>query len=78
MNEKRLLELIQQESQLSERIADLRTKNAIQLRKEQTRRQILLGACLLKKTNGDYTRWLKDLDKFLTAKADRILFNLPI
>ena len=78
MKEETLIDLIKKYEQVSERIADLRTKNAVQLRKEQTRRQILLGACLLKKTNGDYTRWLKDLNKFLTSRADRILFNLPI
>lgn len=78
MKEETLIDLIKKHEQVSERIADLRTKTAIQLRKEQTRRQILLGACLLKKTNGDYSCWLEDLDKFLTAKADRILFNLPV
>jgi len=74
MNEKRLLELIQQESQVSEKIADLTTKTAIQLRKDETRRKILLSSCLLKQFDYDY--WRDLLDEYLTADRDRRLFGL--
>lgn len=74
MNEKRLLELIQQESQLSEKVSDLTTKTAIQLRKDETRRKILLSSCLL--TQFDYDHWRDLLDEYLTADRDRRLFGL--
>ena len=74
MNEKRLLELIQQESQVSEKISDLTTKTAIQLRKDETRRKILLSSCLLKQF--DYDHWRDLLDEYLTTDRDRRLFGL--
>ena len=74
MNEKRLLELIQQESQVSEKISDLTTKTAIQLRKDETRRKILLSSCLLNQF--DYDHWRDLLDEYLTTDRDRRLFGL--
>ena len=74
MNEKKLLELIQQESQITEKISDLTTKTAIQLRKDETRRKILLSSCLLKRF--DYDHWRDLLDEYLTTDRDRRLFGL--
>ena len=78
MKEDRLIQLIKKHEQLGAQIEDLKAKTAIQLRKDDTRRKILLGACLLAKNGGDFNVWLDDLDKFLTTKTDRTLFNLPI
>lgn len=50
-----------------------------QLRKDDTRKKILIGACMLKLAEGNQEaneRMLKQLDKFLTNDRDRILFNL--
>ncbi|MCF2307975.1 hypothetical protein GLP26_19635 [Photobacterium carnosum] len=49
------------------------------LRKEETRKKILIGAMVLDgmSKNQDYqSKMLKNLDKYLTAERDRKLFNL--
>ncbi|PLC55993.1 hypothetical protein [Photobacterium carnosum] len=49
------------------------------LRKEETRKKILIGAMVLDgmSKNQDYqSNILKNLDKYLTAERDRKLFNL--
>lgn len=49
------------------------------LRKDETRKKILIGAMVLDgmSKNQDYqSKMLKNLDKYLTAERDRKLFNL--
>lgn len=48
-------------------------------RKDDTRKKILIGACMLKLAEENQEaneRMLKQLDKFLTNDRDRDLFNL--
>lgn len=50
-----------------------------QQRKDDTRKKILIGACMLKLAEENQEaneRMLKQLDKFLTNDRDRDLFNL--
>lgn len=50
-----------------------------QQRKDDTRKKILIGACMLKLAEENLEeneRMLKQLDKFLTNDRDRDLFNL--
>jgi len=57
----------------------LRAKEREQQRKDDTRRKILIGACMMKLAEENpeaKDRMLKQLDRFLTEERDRNLFNL--
>lgn len=57
----------------------LRAKEREQKRKDDTRRKILIGACMMKLAEDNpeaNDRMLKQLDRFLTEERDRKLFNL--
>lgn len=56
---------------------EARLKNKI--RKDETRRKILVGAYFLEQAEKEESMQalIKRLDPFLTRKADRRLFNLP-
>ncbi|OYQ77518.1 mobilization protein [Wohlfahrtiimonas chitiniclastica] len=57
----------------------LRAKEREQKRKDDTRRKILIGACMMKlaEDNPDANdRMLRQLDRFLTEERDRKLFQL--
>lgn len=57
----------------------LRAKEREQKRKDDTRRKILIGACMMKLAEDNpeaNDRMLKQLDRFLTEERDRKLFQL--
>jgi septal ring factor EnvC (AmiA/AmiB activator) len=71
---------------LEKKIEQLRNQKAAeearlkaQVKKDDTRRKILVGAYFLEQAERDGTvsELFKKLDPFLTRKADRLLFNLP-
>lgn len=52
-----------------------------QQRKDDTRKKILIGACMLKITEENqenHDRLMRQLDSFLTSNRDRVLFNLSL
>jgi len=83
--------LAEQIAAVEQRLSELKTRQQRQARRERTlqsqrerredtRRKILVGACLLTRLQrGDLTRetLLSMLDPFLTRPDDRTLFGLP-
>lgn len=83
--------LAEQIAAVEQRLSELKTRQQRQARRERTvqsqrerredtRRKILVGACLLTRLQrGDLTReaLLSMLDPFLTRSDDRTLFGLP-
>ena len=58
-----------------------RAKEKEQARKEDTRRKILIGSCMLKITEDDEqarAKLIAQMDKYLTDARDRKLFDLPV
>ena len=56
-----------------------RAKEKEQARKDDTRRKILIGSCMLKITEDDEhakAKLIAQMDKYLTDEHDRKLFNL--
>ena len=75
---KRLENLLKKREQLNAQIMKIRTKEANQKRKEDTRRKILLGALLMEmmeKGELDRNKIRKRLSSFLTRDIDRKLFD---
>jgi len=72
----KLQKLIDQRSQLEERIKRQKMKLDSQERQRDTRRKILAGAYLLEKYKERPEELKSLLDKFLSRPADRELFNL--
>lgn len=70
--------LLQQQLKLDTKIKAIKTREAYQERKNETRRKILAGAYILEKHRKEETMHLlnKELDWFLTRKNDRALFGL--
>lgn len=59
----------------------MRAKEREQQRKDDTRRKILIGSCMLKITEENqenYNKLMLQLDKFLTNDRDRELFGLGL
>ncbi|MBS7825524.1 mobilization protein [Wohlfahrtiimonas chitiniclastica] len=57
----------------------MKAKERERQRKNDTRRKILIGACMMKladENQDEKERLLKQLDKFLINEKDRSLFNL--
>ncbi len=79
MNQK-LDELLKRREQLNAQIQKIRTKEANQKRKEDTRRKVLLGALMMEmmeKGEIDSDKIRKKLSSFITKDIDRKLFDLP-
>ena len=78
MNDVNLEKLLQKQLRLNSRIKTVKTRNAYQERKNETRRKILVGAYILDKHRKEKTIYQlhKELDWFLTRSNDRILFGL--
>ncbi len=79
MNQK-LDELLKRREQLNAQIQKIRTKEANQKRKEDTRRKVLLGALMMEmmeKGEIDSQKIRKKLSSFITKDIDRKLFDLP-
>ncbi len=79
MNQK-LDELLKRREQLNAQIQKIRTKEANQKRKEDTRRKVLLGALMMEmmeKGEIDSQKIRKKLSSFVTRDIDRKLFDLP-
>jgi len=70
--------LLKQQLKLDARIKGIKTREAHQERKNETRRKILAGAYILEKHSKEDTmhQLNKELDWFLTRKNDRALFGL--
>ncbi len=70
--------LLKQQLKLDARIKAIKTREAHQERKNETRRKILAGAYILEKHSKEDTmhQLTKELDWFLTRKNDRALFGL--
>ena len=76
---KRLENLLKKREELNAQIQKIRSKEASQKRKEDTRRKILLGALLMEMMENselDKNKIKKRLDSFLTRDIDRKLFDL--
>ena len=76
---KRLENLLKKREELNAQIQKIRSREASQKRKEDTRRKILLGALLMEmmeKSELDKNKIRKRLDSFLTRDIDRKLFDL--
>ena len=72
--------LTQKREQLNAQIQAIKTKEAVQKRKEDTKRKILIGGVVLKMLKtGDMPqeRLTQILDKHLDKAADRALFDIP-
>ena len=75
---KRLENLLKKREQLNAQIQKIKSKEAVQKRKEDTRRKILLGALLMEmmeKEELDPNKIRKRLSSFLTRDIDRKLFE---
>ncbi len=78
---KRLEQLLKKGEELSAQIQKIRTREASQKRKEDTRRKILLGALvmeMIEKGELEQGKIWKRLDGFLTLEIERKLFDLPV
>ncbi len=73
--------LKQLKAQKQAAVARERSKQKELERKNDTRRKILIGSCMLKITEGDEqarAKLITQMDKYLTDERDRKLFNLPL
>ena len=73
--------LKQLKAQRQAALARERAKEKEQARKDDTRRKILIGSCMLKITEEDEharAKLITQMDKYLTEERDRKLFNLPL
>ena len=71
--------LKQLKAQKQATLAREKSKQKEQERKDNTRRKILAGSCVLKLANEDpeaHVRLMRQLDKYLTESRDRQLFDL--
>lgn len=76
----RLKKLEERRAKIAAEIARVKTREAAQNRKEDTRRKVLLGALILSMVEkGEWPKGKVDsaLARFLTRPQDRSLFNLP-
>jgi len=76
----KLDQLTKKRQQLNAQIQAIKSKEAIQKRKEDTRRKVLIGGVvmkLLRTGEMPQDRITKMLDKHLEKDADRALFGLP-
>ena len=73
--------LKQLKAQKQAAVARERSKQKELERKNDTRRKILIGSCMLKIVENDtvaHEKLMAQLDKYLTENRDRELFNLPL
>ena len=76
----KLDQLTKKREQLNAQIQAIKSKEAIQKRKDDTRRKVLIGGVVMKMLRtGEMSqdRITKMLDKHLEKNADRALFDLP-
>ena len=74
-----LEKLIQQKMQLDERIKLAKTKSNMKVRKQETRRKILVGAAILAAIEAGRVKKdsiIKLVDEFVTRDKDREFFGL--
>lgn len=76
-----LRELLEKRKRLEAQIQKVRSREAAQKRKEESRRKVLIGAAMLEEVAaGSFSE--EDLKKILDARlvhpSDRTLFNLPV
>ena len=74
----RIAALKQQSEQIAARLKALETRHSASVKKTDTRRTFLLGACVISaiETDSNLKGYIqKKLDKFLTRDRDRELFN---
>jgi len=72
--------LKQLKAQRQAALARERAKEKEQARKDDTRRKILIGSCMLKITEDDEqarAKLIAQMDKYLMDERDRKLFDLP-
>lgn len=72
--------LIEQEKKLKAKIQKAKARERERERKNDTRRKILIGAMVLDGMHKDEAfreKQLSNLDRYLTKKKDRDLFDLP-
>ncbi len=73
--------LKQLKAQRQAALAREKAKEKEQARKDDTRRKILIGSCMLKITEEDEqarAKLITQMDKYLTEDRDRLLFNLAL
>ncbi len=78
-NEK-LAKLEEQRARINAEIQRVRAREQQQVRKDETRRKVLIGAMLLGKARSDSdlkARLVQELDEYLERPHDRALFGLP-
>ncbi len=78
-NEK-LAKLEEQRARINAEIQRVRAREQQQVRKDETRRKVLIGAMLLGKAHTDSelkARLVRELDDYLERPHDRALFGLP-
>lgn len=78
-NEK-LAKLEEQRARINAEIQRVRAREQQQIRKDETRRKVLIGAMLLGKARSDSdlkARLVQELDEYLERPHDRALFGLP-
>ncbi|QJB50266.1 mobilization protein [Acinetobacter sp. NEB149] len=71
--------LKQLKAQRQAMLAREKAKEKQQARKDDTRRKILIGSCMLKITEEDeqaHAKLIAQMDKYLTDERDRKLFSL--
>ena len=75
-----LEKLKHQKKILEARIHQVEARGKMQLRKEDTRRKILMGAFMMEKlkTEGGLDALYLEMDGFLTRNSDRKLFGLKM
>jgi hypothetical protein len=76
----RIAKLEEQRARINNEIQKVRAREAEGVRKQETRKKILLGALMLQKIEKGEINEAKlknDLDGFLVRDSDRELFELP-
>lgn len=78
-NQDKLKKLKGKKEQLDAQIKAIEAREAAKMRKEDTRRKILIGAYHLEKAkeNGSMNEISKLMDSYLSRETDRTLFELP-
>lgn len=75
----KLQQLKAQQDKLKARIQAIEARQKVSVRKQDTRKKILIGSFFLDKAEkeNNMAELVKQIDKFLTRNSDRSLFDLP-
>lgn len=78
MKSKKLVDIEKRIEALQKQKAAEMARIRTQAKKDDTRRKILVGACILEEaeSQGTMPELLKKMDRFLTRPNDRVLFGL--